>query len=93
MKDLILMAKCGPLEELEHEAAHCVRVKSASLAMLVHILLQILLAVLENKNKFCLCVYDVVQSNDVDMLELFHERDLADGGRWRPFFSIEVDLL
>lgn len=26
------------------------------------------------------------------MLELFHERNLTDGGRWSAFFTVEMDF-
>jgi hypothetical protein len=37
-------------------------------------------------------MYDVVQTHNVDVLELLHEGDLANRSRWCPLFSIEVYL-
>lgn len=93
MKDLVLVTKRGPLQKLVHETPDGVGVKRATIAILVHVLLQILFAVLENENEFRLGVYNVVEADDVDMLELLHERDLSDGGRWSSFFSIEMNFL
>lgn len=36
---------------------------------------------------------DIVKGDYVLVLELFHQRYLADGGRWSAFFTVEVDLL
>ena len=36
---------------------------------------------------------DIVEADNVGMLELLHETDLADGGRRRPLLGIEVNLL
>lgn len=60
--------------------------------MNIHVLLQIPLTVLEDKYQFCFGVDDIVEAHDVDVLELFHERDLTDGGRWGAFLGIEVYL-
>jgi hypothetical protein len=60
---------------------------------LVHILLKVLITVLEDKDKFCLRMYDIVEADDVDMLEFFHERNLPDGSGGRPFLCIEMYLL
>lgn len=39
-------------------------------------------------------VHDVEETNDVLVLELFQEGDLADGGAWYAFvFGFEADLL
>ncbi len=93
MKHSILVAERSALEQLIHEAAYGQGFESAPLAMRVHISLEILLAVLEYEDKLRLCVDDVVEAYDVRVLELFHERYLADGSRGRSFLCIEVDLL
>lgn len=61
------------LEELVHEAPDCDGVQCAAFSVGVHVLLKILVAVLEDQDELGLCVYDVVESDDVDVLELFHE--------------------
>jgi hypothetical protein len=37
-------------------------------------------------------VDDVVQSDNINMLEFFHERDLANSGRGCAFFRVEVNF-
>jgi len=86
------MTKSGPLQELKHEAANGVRIECPTIPMLIHVLLQILLTVLEYKNQLRFGVNDVVQSDDVNMLQFLHQRDLADCGGWCSFFSIEMNL-
>ncbi|KAI6751248.1 hypothetical protein HG530_014162 [Fusarium avenaceum] len=34
-----------------------------------------------------------MQSHNILVLELFHQRDLSDSGRWCAFFGIKVDFL
>lgn len=60
--------------------------------MLIHVLLQILLTELEDEDEFRFGMYDIVKSEDVDVLQFFHERDLPDCCRWGAFFGIEVNL-
>jgi hypothetical protein len=93
MQDPVLMTKRCALEELVHETSHGHRVKRSAIAVLVHILLEVLIAVLEDKDKFRLCVYDIVEADDVDVLEFLHEGNLTDGGRGRPFLCVEMYLL
>ena len=92
MEDAVFVAKGGALEELIHEAADGVGIQSAAVAVLVHVFLEILLAILEDEDEFCFCVDDIVKSDDVDVLELLHEGDLADGGRGRALLRVEVNL-
>jgi hypothetical protein len=87
------MTKRCALEELVHETSHGHRVKRSAIAVLVHILLKVLIAVLEDKDKLCLRVYDIVEADDVDVLEFLHERNLTDGGGGCPFLCVEVYLL
>jgi len=79
VENLVVMAECCALQELVHEASDGVWVEGAAISVLVHVLLEILFAVLEDEDKLCLGMDNVVQSDDVDMLELLHERDFADG--------------
>jgi hypothetical protein len=59
----------------------------------VHILLKIAIHELENEHEFVFGVYHIVESNDILVLEFFHEGDLADGGRRGAFFRVEMDFL
>ena len=93
MQNPILVAKRGALQKLVHEAPDSDRVEGTTVSMNIHVLLQVSLAVLEDKDKLCFGVDDIVEANDVDVLELLHERYLADGGGRRPFLCIQVDLL
>ena len=86
------MTECSALEELVHEAPDSAGIKSSTIAMGIHILLQVPLAVLEDENEFGLCVDNIVEADDVYVLQFFHKRDFADGGRWSAFFRIEVNL-
>src|SRR6266849_3182865 len=92
MQHSILMAKGCAHEELEHEAPDCSRIEGTAVAMGVHVFLQVPFTVLEDKDELCFRVDDVVQTHNVDVLELLHEGDLANRSRWCPLFSIEVYL-
>ena len=87
------MAERGSLEQLIHEAANRIRIQCPTISMLVHVFFQIHLTVFENEDELGFGMYDIVQPDNVDMLELLHERDFADSGRWCTLFGIEVDLL
>lgn|SRR5258707_13067457 len=86
------MAKGCAHEKLVHEAPDCIRIKGTAVAMRIHVFLEVPFTVLEDKDELCFRVYDVVQTHDVDVLELLHEGNLANRSRWGPFFSIEVYL-
>lgn len=47
----------------------------------------------EHEHQLVFGVNDVVERNYVLVLELLHERNLADGGTGRALFGVEVDLL
>jgi len=93
VKNPVFVAESGSFEELVHEATDNSRVQGAAFAMGVHVLLQILLAELENEHEFCFGVDDVVEANDVDVFKLLHEGNFPDGGGWCAFFRIEVNFL
>lgn len=80
MQDAVLVTERGALQELIHEASNRGGIKGATVAVLIHIFLEILVTVLEYKNEFRLCVYDVVKAHDVDVLQFLHEGDLPNGG-------------
>lgn len=60
-------------QQLVHEAAHCVWIERAAVAVSVHVLLEVAFAVFEDENEFGLGMDDIVEADDIDMLELFHE--------------------
>lgn len=88
MEDLILVTKCGAFEQLEHEAAHRRGVEGAAIAVLIHVLLEILFAVLEDKDELCFGVNNVVEADNVDVLEFLHKGNLANSGGGRALFGI-----
>jgi len=92
MEDLILVTEGSAFEKLVHEASDCIGIKRASVPMLIHILFEVLFAVLEYEDQLCFGMDNVVETDDVDVLELLHKGDLADRSGWCPFFSIEMDL-
>ena len=49
-------------------------------------------AVLEYEDELGLGVDDIVEADNVDVLEFFHERYLADRGRRGAFFGVEVNF-
>ena len=93
VEDPVLVAEGGALQKLVHEAPDGYRVKGPTIAVHVYILLQIPLAVLEDEDQLGLGVYDIVEADDINVLELLHERDLTDSCRWSALFRIEMNLL
>lgn len=89
----ILVAERCTLQELVHEAAYGVGIQSSAIAMCVHVLLQIPLAVFEDEDQLGLCMNHVVEADDVDVFKFLHERDFTDGGRRGALFRIEMYLL
>ncbi|KAI3481766.1 hypothetical protein L1887_55613 [Cichorium endivia] len=89
----VLVAEGGALEQLEHEGAHGDRIERTAVAMDLHVLLEVLLHELEDEHQLGLGVDDVVESHDVGVAQLLHERDLTDRRRRRALLGIEVDLL
>lgn len=88
MQYLVLVAEGSALEQLKHETPDSLGRQGTAVSILVHILLEILLAVFEDEDELGLRVDNIMQANDVDMLELLHERDFTDSGGWRSFFCI-----
>lgn len=73
MQHPVLVAERRAHQQLVHEAAYCMRIERATVAVSVHVLLKVAFAVLEDEDKFSLGMDDVVEADDVNMLELFHE--------------------
>ena len=88
----ILVAKCCAHEKLVHKAPNGIRIEGTAVAMRIHVLFEVPLTVLEDKDEFRFCVDNIVKAYDVDVFELLHEGDLANRSRWRPFFGIKVNL-
>ena len=88
MQNLVLMAEGSALEQLKHETPDSLWRQGTAVSILVHILLEILLAVFEDEDEFGLRVDNVMQANDVDMLELLHEGYFTDSGGRGSFFCI-----
>ena len=93
VQDTVLVAERSALQELVHETSNSGRVESATITVLIHVLLEILVTVLEYKNEFRLRVYNVVKAHDVDVLQLLHKGDFPNGSRWRAFLCVQMDLL
>lgn len=87
------MAEGCTHEELVHEAPNGVGVEGTTIAVCVHILLEITLAVLEDKDEFGFRVNDVIKTDNVDVLELFHEGDLTNCSGRGALLSIKVYFL
>ncbi len=75
-----------------HEGLNCHGRQSSSVAVGVHVFLEIFVHILKDEHEFVLSVNDIVERDDILMFELFHERDFADGSRRCPFFRVEVNF-
>jgi hypothetical protein len=93
VQDSILVAEGRAHEKLVHEAPNRVWIEGAAVTVCIHVLFEVPFTVLEDKYEFCFGVDDIVEANDVDVLELLHERYLANRGRRSSLFSIKVYLL
>ena len=80
VQDPVFVAEGDASEELVHEGLDGGGVECSSVAAGVHIFLQVLVHVLEDEHELVLGVDDIVQRDDVLVLELLHQGDLADGG-------------
>ncbi len=58
----------------------------------VHVFFEVFVHVLKHEHELVLSVDNVVEGDDVFMFELFHKRDLADGGGGGAFFGVKVDF-
>ena len=93
MKYSILVAEGCAHEELVHEAPNGVGVEGTTITVCVHILLEITLTVLEDKDELGFRVDDVIKTDNVDVLELLHEGDLANCSGRGALLGIKVYFL
>ena len=69
----------GYLEHLKHIALDHVRRHTPGGVVAVHVLLEVVLKVLKNQVKLVLAVHNVHELDNVGVLKLLQERNLADG--------------
>ena len=93
VQDAILVTESNALQELIHEGFDGRVVELAVVSSRIHILLQVLVHILKHQHELVLRVDDIVERNNVLVLELFHQRDLADRRRRCALLGVEVDLL
>ena len=75
------MAVADSFEKLIREALDDHGVHAFFFAEVVHVFLEIVLEILKDEDKFFIGVDNLTQRDDVDVVELLQDRDLADGGR------------
>jgi len=93
MENAVFVTKGGAFEELIHKTTDRHWVESTTIAVRIHILLEVLLAILEYKDQFGLGVNDIVKADDVLMFELLHEGNLADSSGRSTLLSVQMDFL
>ena len=75
------MTVTNALQELVGKTFDNQRIQAFFFAEIVHKLFQIVIEILKNEDKFFIGVDNLTQRDDVDVVELLQDRDLADGGR------------
>jgi len=93
MEHPVFVAEGRALQKLVHETAHCCGIESATFAVRVHVLLEIPVTVFEDKDQLGFGVDNVIESDNVNVLQLLHQRDFTYRRRWGPFLGVEVDFL
>lgn len=98
MEDAVVVTEGDAADQLPHEALDRGWVQGAALAaggilVAVHVLLKVLVHVFKHEHELVLRVDNIVEADNVLVLELLHQRDLADGGAGRALLAVEVDLL
>ncbi len=93
VQDSVGVTEVNALQELMHKGFDGGRGQCSSLALCVHILLQVLVHVFKNQHELILGVDNIVETDNVLVLQLLHQGDLADCCRGCAFFRIEVDFL
>jgi hypothetical protein len=92
--DPIGVAEFDAAQQLVHEWLDYGGIECATIAVCAHVAVEIsLVHVLEDEHQFVLGVDDIVQGDYILVLQLFHQRDFADGGARSAFFEVEMDLL
>lgn len=92
MQDLVFVTESGPFEKLIHEATNGFRIKGATIAMLVHVFLEVLFAKLKDQDELCLTVDDIVEADNIGVFELLHQGDFTYRRRWSPFLGVQVNF-
>ena len=93
MENLSLVAVRNSLQQLISETLDDSWVKALLFAEAVHILLEIVVEELEDKDELAICMDDFTKRNDVRMCQLFEDGDFTDGGgRNSFFFAFKADL-
>lgn len=92
VQDAVFVAEGNSLEKLVHEGFDGDVVKLTASAAGIHVFLQILIHVFKDQHELVLGVDDIVEGDNVIMLQLLHERDLADGCGWCAFFRVQMNL-
>ena len=92
MKNAVLVAEVNTLKQLVHEALDSWGLEGTTLAIRVHVSLEVTIHVFEDKHELVLGVDDIVEADNVLVFELFHERYFADGCRRGALFGVEVDF-
>lgn len=93
VEDSILVAEVDAPQQLVHEGLDGGGLQRTPVAVGVHVLLQVAVHKLEDEHELVLGVDDVVEGDYVLVFQLLHERNLADRGRRRAFFRVEMDFL
>lgn len=75
------MAEVDASEELVHERLDGGRLQGSSLALCIHVALEVTVHKLEYEHKFVFGVDNIVKGDDILVLELFHQGDFSNGGR------------
>lgn len=88
VQNAVFVAECNALKELVHEGFDSDVIELTAAAAGIHVFLQIFVHVFEDQHEFVLGVDDIVEGDDVFMLQLFHERDLANSRGWRAFLRV-----
>ena len=93
VQNTIFVAKGNALKELVHEGFDGDVIELTASAPGIHVFLQIFVHVFEDQHEFVLGVDDIMEGDNVFVLQLFHERDLADSRRRCAFFRVQMNFL
>jgi hypothetical protein len=93
VQDSVGVAELDSTQQLVHERFDRDRVEGATVALGIHVPLEILVHELEDEHEFIFGVDNIVERDNVLVLELFHQRDFTNGSARGTLFGIEMDLL